>query len=161
MDPLAREYPVAPRLAVGAAIWRDGRVLLARRGHQPNLGLWSLPGGLVELGETLREAIVREIQEECHIEIQPLDVVEVVDLIRRDEAGRVRTHYVVVDFCAVHRSGEPRAASDVSEVRWVEPASVAGYGVSEAVRRVVERSRAQLDRSRVSGPESRVNENGG
>lgn len=141
MDPAAREYPPWPRLAVGAAIWRDGRVLLARRGQQPNQGLWSLPGGLVELGETLREAIVREIQEECHIEIQPLDLVEVVDLVRRDEAGRVRTHYVVVDFCAVHDSGEPHAASDISDVRWVAPASLPEYGVSEAVLRVVERSR--------------------
>ncbi len=144
MDPTAREYPAVPRLAVGAVIWRDGCVLLAQRGHQPNLGMWSLPGGLVELGETLREAITREIREECDIEIQPLDVVEVVDLIRRDEAGRVRTHYVVVDFCAVCPSGEPHAASDISAVRWVSPTSLAEYGVTDAVRRVVERSRAQL-----------------
>lgn len=144
MDPTAREYPATPRLAVGAVIWRDGRVLLARRGHQPNLGMWSLPGGMVEVGETLREAVLREVREECDLDIALLDVVEVVDLIRHDEAGRVRTHYVVVDFAALHRSGEAHAASDISEARWVSPASLADYGVSEAVQRVVEASRAQV-----------------
>jgi 8-oxo-dGTP diphosphatase len=125
-----REYPIAPMVGVGAVVVREDCILLVRRGKAPLAGEWSLPGGAVELGETLEEAIVREVAEETGVQVTPIQVLQAFDHIDRDADGRIRFHYVLVDFlCSVESPGgvgapertncELRPASDVSDARWV------------------------------------------
>jgi mutator protein MutT len=116
---LQREFPVAPLVGVGAVIVDEGRVLLAQRGHEPGLGRWSIPGGLIEVGESLSEAVVREVREETGLEVEPVELVELLDRIHRD-GERVRYHYVIADYLCRVVGGELRAASDAAAVRWVE-----------------------------------------
>ena len=114
----AREYPQRPIASAAAWVFRGDRVLLIRRGQPPGEGRWSVPGGAIELGEALRDAVQRELREECDIEIGVIRVIDVVDVVVRDEAGRIRFHYVVTYLLARHLSGEARAGSDALEVRW-------------------------------------------
>jgi len=116
---LQREYPLAPLVGVGAVIVKDGRVLLVQRGTEPALGRWSIPGGLIEVGEGLSEAVVREVREETGLEIEPVELVELLDRIHRD-GDRVRYHYVIADYLCRVVSGTLNAASDAAAVRWVE-----------------------------------------
>jgi len=116
---MQREFPSTPLVAVGAVVVNEGRVLLVRRGTEPMLGRWSLPGGLVEVGETLTDAIVREVREETGLIVEPISLIELLDRIHRHE-DRVRFHYVIADYLCLVVSGDPLAASDATEVRWVE-----------------------------------------
>lgn len=133
---MRREYPDAPIAGVGAVIVRaasggDPQVLLIRRGQEPLKGQWSLPGGAVELGETLEEAICREVLEETGLSVQALDVVQAFDRISRDAEGRVRYHYVLIDFlCRIVEEAEVPAtvvcATDALEARWAGPDALDG-----------------------------------
>ena len=116
-----REYPDAPRVAVGAIVLQSNRVLLVKRGHPPNEGLWAIPGGCVELGETLQQAAEREILEETGLIIRAGGPVYTFDVIVPDDAGRVRFHYVIVDLLADYVSGELHPGDDAREARWVTP----------------------------------------
>ena len=116
-----REYPDAPRVAVGAIVLKSSRVLLVKRGHPPNEGLWAIPGGRVELGETLQQAAEREILEETGLIIRAGGPVYTFDVIVADDAGRVRFHYVIVDLLADYVSGELHPGDDAREARWVTP----------------------------------------
>ncbi len=116
---LQREFPAAPLAGVGAVIVDHGRVLLVRRGAEPAKGRWSIPGGLIELGETLHEAVVREIREETGLIVEPLGLVELLDRIHRAD-DRVRYHYVIADYLCRVTGGTLAAASDADDVRWVE-----------------------------------------
>lgn len=116
---MAREYPDFPRVGVAAVVVRDQKVLLVQRGREPAKGLWGLPGGLLELGETLAEGARREVLEECAIHIEVGSVVGVFEPIQRDNAGRIRYHYVVVDLLATYLAGEPKPADDADDVRWI------------------------------------------
>ncbi len=113
-----REYPEVPLIGVGAIIVDGDRVLLIRRGQAPLLGEWSLPGGLVECGETLREATVREAREETGLAVEAVEMLGVYERIIRSEDGRVRYHYVLIDFLCHRVGGELKAASDAAEVGW-------------------------------------------
>lgn len=113
-----REYPERPWVGVGALIFREGRVLLVRRGHAPSLGEWSIPGGALEVGETLADGVKREVREETGLAVEPLAVVEVVDRIARDEAGRVQFHYVLVDYLCRVTGGSEAWADDAVGLRW-------------------------------------------
>jgi 8-oxo-dGTP diphosphatase len=118
---LRREYPDAPIVGVGAIVIDQGKVLLVRRGQQPLQGEWSLPGGALELGETLELGVAREVLEETGLSVLPLKIVEVVDRITKDEAsGRIRYHYVLVDFLCRLVAGSLCAASDATEACWAE-----------------------------------------
>lgn len=133
----SREYPPLPIAAVGAIVRKGDAVLLIRRGKPPRYGEWSIPGGGVELGETWQEATAREVREECGIEIAVGDHVQVIDIIQRDKAGRVRYHYAVVDFAATYVSGELEAASDITEAHWVAPQDLDRYPMNPQTREVL------------------------
>jgi ADP-ribose pyrophosphatase len=111
-------------VGVGAVVIKDRQVLLVCRANDPNRGQWSVPGGTVELGETLAQAAAREVWEECQVKIEAGEVVATFDLIRRDEQGRICYHFVLLDLAARYISGEPVAATDALEVRWVTAAEL-------------------------------------
>jgi 8-oxo-dGTP diphosphatase len=121
---MRREYPDAPIVGVGAVVVRDSQVLMVRRAHPPNEGQWSVPGGTVELGETLARAAAREVREECDIQVEAGEVLSTFDLILRDEENRIRYHYVLIDVAARYIQGDPTAATDALEVRWVSEADL-------------------------------------
>jgi len=113
------DYPDTPRVAVGAVVFNNDCVLLVRRGQPPSEDLWAIPGGSVEIGETLQEAAEREILEETGITIRAGKPVYTFDAIVRDETGRIRFHYVIVDLSGNYVSGDPNAGDDAVEARWV------------------------------------------
>jgi mutator protein MutT len=118
-EPDKREYPKRPIVSVVACVFHKDKVLLVKRATEPGKGLWSAPGGAIELGETINEALKREIREECGIEIEVGKVINIVDRIVRDQKGGIQFHYVIAYLLARYVSGEARAGSDVSEIRWV------------------------------------------
>jgi ADP-ribose pyrophosphatase YjhB (NUDIX family) len=125
MTKVQREFPQSPLVGVGAVVVHEGRVLLVRRGSEPLKGHWTLPGGVLEVGETLVEGVVREVREETGLVVEPLELVELLDRIHREdgrEGGRVRYHYVIADYLCRVSGGELCAASDADAVRWVERA---------------------------------------
>src|SRR5215475_10850783 len=115
---MKREYPEAPLVGVGAIIIEGGRVVLVKRGHAPLLGKWSIPGGVLEVGETLRTAVVREVLEETGLTIEPGELLGVFERVVPDEQGRMRYHYVLIDFLCRRVTGELVAADDAEEARW-------------------------------------------
>jgi len=133
------EYPDTPVVAVGAIVVRDGRVLLVRRGQPPSEGLWAIPGGRVELGETLQEAAEREIREETGLTICARDPVYTFDLIRRTESGRIRFHYVIVDLMADYLKGDLQPGDDAREARWVAPGELGGLPVNQTTLEILEK----------------------
>lgn len=117
--PLEREFPHTPLVGIGAVVVHQGRVLLVRRGTEPLKGHWTLPGGVLEVGEALTAGVVREVREETGLLVEPLELIELLDRIYR-EGGRVRYHYVIADYLCRVIGGELRAASDAAAARWVE-----------------------------------------
>jgi mutator protein MutT len=115
---MSREFPETPLVGVGAVIVQDDRVLLIRRGQAPLLGEWSLPGGVLECGETLREAVVREAREETGLEVDAGEMLGVYERVILSEDGRVRYHYVLIDFLCRPVAGDPKAGTDAADVRW-------------------------------------------
>jgi 8-oxo-dGTP diphosphatase len=115
---MGREYPDSPLVGVGAVVIQDHRVLLIRRGTPPLLGEWSLPGGVLECGEALREAVVREAREETGWLVETREMLGVYERVIRDDAGRVQYHYVLVDFLCHAVGGDLKAGSDAADVRW-------------------------------------------
>lgn len=143
-----REYPVVPRVGVGAVVLDGLRVLLVRRGKAPAHGKWSLPGGLVELGETTREAVHREIAEECGLQIRVVEVCGVLDRVVRDGEGRIRYHWVLVDYVAFPESGTLCAASDADEAQWVEVDQVERLDTTDGLVEMIRRAQAIVERTR-------------
>ena len=129
---MTTEYPDAPRAAVGAVVMRGDTVLVVKRGKAPAEGVWALPGGSVELGETLAEATEREVLEETGVVVRAGAVVHAFDAVVREDDGRVRFHYVIVDLACKYVSGEARAGDDVSEARFVTRAEFATLRSSRA-----------------------------
>ena len=136
-SPKKEEYPDQPRVAVGAIVFKDSKVLLVRRGKPPALDLWAIPGGSVNVSETLQRAAEREIYEETGITIQALEPVYAFDYIERDESGCARFHYVIVDLTAEYLEGEPRPGDDAVEARWVSSLELANLNVSLKTRRLL------------------------
>jgi ADP-ribose pyrophosphatase YjhB (NUDIX family) len=141
-----REYPEAPIVGVGAVVIDGTKVLLVRRGNEPLKGEWSLPGGAVELGETLQQGVIREVLEETGLVVVPAGIVEVLDRITHDEVlqdgatGRVRYHYVLIDFVCHVTGGALREGSDADEVRWVTREELGEYHLAPITVRVIEKA---------------------
>jgi ADP-ribose pyrophosphatase YjhB (NUDIX family) len=132
-----RTYPQRPFLAVSAAIIRDGKVLIVRRARNPALNLYSLPGGAVEVGETLSEAVVREVQEETQLDIEPVALAGHREAIMRDKAGRVERHFVILSFASRWLKGEPVLNSELDDARWIEPVQLSAYKTTEGLAEIV------------------------
>ena len=135
-----REYPDRPIVGVGAVIMHEGKVVLIKRRYEPLKGQWSLPGGGVEVGETLEAAVAREMLEETGLVVEVGPVIEVFDRIVRDDDERVRYHFVLVDYLCWPVSGDLQAGSDVDEAEWVSPAALAPYGLTTKATAVIERA---------------------
>jgi 8-oxo-dGTP diphosphatase len=140
---MKREYPECPLVGVGAIVVQEGRVLLVRRGQAPLLGEWSLPGGVLECGETLREAAVREAREETGLIVEPGELLGVYERVTRDEAGRVRYHYVLIDFLCRVAGGELKAGSDAADARWLTPGELDSLKLPEDTRDVIRKGLEQ------------------
>jgi 8-oxo-dGTP diphosphatase len=141
MSRAGREYPDRPWVGVGVVVWQDERVLLIRRGRAPRLGQWGLPGGAQSAGETLFEAAAREVLEETGLEVVPQAVVTALDSISRDEAGNVQFHYTLVEVVAECGPGEPKAADDAMDARWVPAGQVGELVEWDETVRVIEMSK--------------------
>jgi 8-oxo-dGTP diphosphatase len=132
-----REYPDRPFVGVGAIIVENNRVVLIKRGHAPAAGEWSIPGGTMEVGETVREAVVREALEETGLIVEPGELLGVFDRLLRDPHGRARYHYVLVDFHCTRVGGELKAGGDAAEARWFTAEEVAKLPLPEDTAEVI------------------------
>lgn len=146
---MKRRYPDQPIVGVGGIVVKDGHVLLIRRGKEPSYGLWSIPGGAVNVGEALRAATQREIREECGVEIDVTDVLEVVERVVRDDHDQIQYHYVLIDFLARWVSGDPAPSSDVLESRWVLPGDLPQYQMTRGTADIIQRMLAAGKRAGV------------
>lgn len=135
-----RSYPARPILAASTAVVREGRVLVAARANAPGAGLYSLPGGLVELGETLAQAAARELDEEVGVSAEPVGLCGHRDIIARDAEGRVERHFVVVVHAARWVAGEGRPSPEASDIRWVTPEELARLPTTEGLGEIVARA---------------------
>ena len=132
-----RSYPSRPHLAVSAAIIRDGKVLIVRRARAPALGVFTLPGGGVEAGETLHEAIIREVREETALTIDPLGLAGYREVIGRDRDDRIERHFVILPFAARWLAGEVLLNEELAEARWLLPAELAGLKTTEGLAEII------------------------
>jgi 8-oxo-dGTP diphosphatase len=128
-----------PIVGVGAVIWNDrGEIVLIRRGQEPRLGEWSIPGGRLEWGESVRDAIVREVREETGLEVEIAGLIDVVDSVTRDASGEILRHYVLIDFSVQYVSGALRPGSDAAEAHWVAYAALDEYVLWKETRRIID-----------------------
>ena len=136
----------APRIGVGAVIWRDDEVLLIRRAKAPLAGAWSIPGGRQERGETVLAALLREVHEETALEVTVLGLIDVVDALLHDEEGQLAFHYTLIDFSARWMSGTATAGGDASALRWARLVELPDFGLLADTQRIIEKS------ARLHGP---------
>jgi len=134
---MKREYPIQPIVGVAAVIFKESSVLLIKRGHSPGKDEWNLPGGVVNLGETLVDALKREIREELSVEIELGGFAGTADYIQRDGSGRIKYHYVIVDYWGRLISGSPNAGSDAKEFRFVSLCQLKDMGISKEVKDII------------------------
>ncbi|PVX26742.1 MAG: NUDIX hydrolase [Candidatus Bathyarchaeum sp.] len=145
---LKREYPSSPVVGVGAVIVECGRVVLVKRGAEPSLGKWSFPGGVVELGEKVRDAVVRETKEETGLDVElirdaPMDA---YDIFALDKQGRLWYHYVLLQFLVRPKQGVLKATSDVTDARWVSLEEAENYNLAESVRSFIKKHIKELQK---------------
>ncbi|HTY75985.1 MAG TPA: NUDIX hydrolase [Candidatus Nanoarchaeia archaeon] len=140
-----RLYPTQPVVGIGAIILRKSEILLEQRGNEPALGQWTIPGGVVEVGETLEDAVRRETKEETGIEVQDTSLIDVVDQVHLDKQGRIEYHYVIIDYLVKVKPGEPKAASDAKALKWVPLGEVEGYDLTPSFRRFFVKNKERLE----------------
>jgi 8-oxo-dGTP diphosphatase len=128
---LSNIYPLVPRVGVGAIVIHEGKVLLVKRGIEPSRGLWAIPGGKLNIGETLQECAAREIMEETGIAIKVGACIYVFDFFERDDQGKIKFHYVIIDFAANYICGEPKGADDADDARWLAPEELSSLPVAK------------------------------
>lgn len=139
-----REYPDRPFVGVGVVIWRGNDLLLVRRGKEPRLNEWSIPGGAQHIGETLTETALREVREETSLTIELSGLIDVVDAIFPDQSGAIRNHYTLIDFSARWVSGEAVPGDDASEIAWVPLDRLKDYGLWDVTEKVIRQSAAKM-----------------
>jgi len=135
-----RRYPKRPLIGVGALIFQRGRILMAQRGKDPLKGWWSLPGGALEIGESLADAVKREVLEETGLDVRPIEIFEIFERVMRDAEGRPEYHYVLIDYTCRVTGGTLRAGDDVAHVEWVRPAELPKLQITEGTLGVIEKA---------------------
>jgi 8-oxo-dGTP diphosphatase len=138
--PSPREYPEWPLVGVGGVVIAKGQTLLIRRGNAPLEGQWSIPGGMLELGESIIEGVRRELAEETGIEVRVLELIEVFERVIPGDGGRTRYHFVILDYLCEMVSGEAKAASDVTDVAWASEEELEKYELTAIATRVIKRA---------------------
>jgi len=139
-----RLYPEQPVVGVGAVITCHGQILLERRKNEPGKGKWSIPGGLVELGESVEETVIREVVEETSLEVQEPMLIDVVDDVTRDENDEIKYHFVIIDYFVRLKGGMPKASSDAAELKWVQLSGVENYDLTKTFREFFNRNSDRL-----------------
>lgn len=134
---MKREYPEYPRVGVGAFIKKNDSVLLLKREHEPGKGKWSLPGGIVNLGEKIRDAIKREVEEEVGLKVDIVNIVDIFDSIEYDDKGRVRFHYVIIGFMVKPVGGEVRGSEEASQVKWFKADELKDLEITITTRKLL------------------------
>jgi ADP-ribose pyrophosphatase YjhB (NUDIX family) len=142
---LKREYPKQPLIGVGAIIITEGKILLVKRGTEPGKNKWSVPGGLVKLGETIQETVTREVKEESNLDVEPYRLIDAVNNIEKDSNGNLRYHFVIIDFLVKLKSEVLAAGSDVLMAKWVSFDEVEEYNLTSNFRDFFERKRKTLE----------------
>jgi len=141
---VSREYPTRPLVGTGALILKGGKLLLIKRGAQPGQGKWSIPGGLVELGENVQDAMIREVKEEVGLDVEAVKLMDVFDSVTLDEKGRIQYHFVVVNFLVRILGGSLQTADDVLEAKWVPIDEVKDYNLTKSFRAFFEKHKDAL-----------------
>ncbi len=141
---MKRLYPDQPVVGIGAIIIKEGKIALIKRSNEPSKGKWTIPGGLVELGENLEAAVIRETKEETCLDIEKPRLIDVVDNVDLDEQGKIRYHYVIIDYLVHVRSGNIQAASDAAELLWVPLDEVENYILTASFRLFFRNNREKL-----------------
>lgn len=149
---MSRLYPNRPIVGVGAIIIQNGKILLEKRKNDPGRGKWSIPGGIVELGESLEQTVIREVQEETGLVVDEPELIDVVSQATLDESGKVKYHFVIVDYLVKHKDGVARAASDAAELEWVLLNGVEQKDLTKSFRSFFEKNRKRLEKM-ISSPE--------
>ena len=142
---MRRLYPKQPLVGIGAVIVCSNKILLEKRGNQPGKGKWSIPGGKVELGEETKQTVIREVREETNLTVDNPELIDVVDNVEKDENGRVRYHFVIIDYHVKLKSGTMKASSDAAELRWVKMKDVEKYTLTRTFHEFFLKNRKQLE----------------
>ncbi len=140
-----RLYPDHPVVGVGAIILRQGKLLLEKRANEPAKGQWTIPGGVVEVGESLEDAVLRETEEETGLKGEKPVLIDVVDQVHLDKAGRIEYHYVIIDYIVKVKADEPKAASDAEALKWVPLDEVETYDLTPSFRRFFVKNKKKID----------------
>ncbi len=140
---MSRRYPQRPMVGVAGIVFRENRVLLAQRGREPAYGKWSLPGGLVKVGESLEDAVKREVREETGLDVEVKDLAVALDRLIPDSSGRIEYHYVILDFLCECGPGDPRPAGDVLDCVFVDLDGLGHYDLTRGTEEVIRRARTQ------------------
>lgn len=144
---MKRLYPDQPVVGIGAVIVREGKLALIKRGNEPAKGKWSIPGGHVELGETPEQAVIRETKEETGLDVENPLLVDVVTNVDLDDNGKIKYHYVIIDYFVHVKNGEAEAASDAAELRWVPLDQVEEYDLTKSFRLFFKNNREKLEKA--------------
>ena len=144
---MKRLYPDQPVVGIGVVIIKEGKIALIKRGNEPSKGKWTIPGGLVELGENLEAAVIRETKEEVCLDVENARLMDVVDNIDLDELGKVKYHYVIIDYLVHVKSGNIQAASDAEELRWVPFDDVERYNLTASFRIFFKNNKEKLEKT--------------
>ena len=142
---MKRLYPKKPVVGVGAIILDEGKILLEKRKNSPGKGKWSIPGGLVELGESIEQAVIREVKEETGLDVVEPRLVDVVNYVSLSEKGAVKYHFVIIDYLVTVKCGKPKASSDAEALKWVPFNEVEEYDLTKSFRRFFQRNRQRLE----------------
>jgi ADP-ribose pyrophosphatase YjhB (NUDIX family) len=142
-----RLYPDQPVVGIGAVIIQEGKIALIKRGNEPSKGKWTIPGGLVELGENLETAVIRETKEETLLDVENPQLIDVVDNVDLDEQGKIKYHYVIIDYLVHVKAGNIQAASDAEELRWVPFDEGETYNLTASFRVFFRENREKLEKA--------------